>query len=90
MRCIGRYVKHKHKKLNCLEAYYTFIHDFIYVLVSIGNTFIYTYKYIDIKVKWLAAFNSLEPGKCFQKFDFNMIYLVNLLFKMTWYSVTFC
>ena len=25
----------------------------------IGNTFIYTYQYIDMKVKWLAAVNSL-------------------------------
>ena len=46
-----------------------------------GNTFIYTYQYIDMKVKCLAAVNSLEPGGCFQKVDVNMIYLVNLLFQ---------
>ena len=29
----------------------------------------YSYQYIDIKGKWLAAVNSLEPGEYFQMFD---------------------
>ena len=64
--------------MNCLEARIPY---FIYIHVNIGNTFINAYQYINIKLKWLAAVNSLELGECFQKFDDNMIYLVNLLYS---------
>ena len=60
----------KHKKVNCLEARYTWLH------VNIGNPFIYTSLHTDIKVKRFAAVHSLEPVEYFQKFDVNTIYLV--------------
>ena len=72
-----------------LYIYDIYLYIYIIIYVNIDNTFIYTYQYTDIKVKWLAAVNSLEPGECFQKFDVNINYLVNLLFKLTWYRVTF-
>ena len=82
--------------MNCLKArfIYDFIYDiYIYIHVYIGNTIIYTYHYINMKVKWLAAVNSLEPGGCFQKVDVIMIYLANFisisLLKLTWYRVIF-
>ena len=50
----------------------------------LGNTFIYSYQYIDMRVKWLAAVKLLEPGECFQKVDVKMIYPVNLLFQFVY------
>ena len=37
-----------------------------------------------IKVSWLAAVNSFEPGELLQHLDVNLIYLTNFLFKVTW------
>ena len=43
----------------------------------------------DIRVKSLAACNSLEPGELFQKFEVNINFLVNFLFKLTSYRASF-
>ena len=39
---------------------------------------------MSIKVSWLAAVNSSEPGELFQQLDVHIIHLANFLFKVTW------